>query len=61
MHCGERYNHFIRGQITDILESDDIVLVIDFRVGFSSKLPSTHRTIQLRFVNNTFFGDMFFE
>lgn len=32
MHRGEGYNHFIWCQITNILESDDIDFVVDFRV-----------------------------
>ena len=53
MHRRKGYNHFICREISDILRSDDVLLIVNFGVYSRSKLPNTRRRLILRCGNNT--------
>ena len=53
MHRGKGYNHFIWREISDILISDDVLLVVNFGVYSRSRPPNARRTLFLRCGNNT--------
>ncbi len=65
MHTGKGYNYFIWRQISDILRSDDLVLVVNFVVNFGvysrSRPPNAHRTLFLCCGNNTRWGYVLLE
>jgi hypothetical protein len=51
MHRGKGHNHFIWREISDVLRSDDVFLVVNFGV-----YPDAHRRLFLRCGNNTHRG-----
>jgi hypothetical protein len=53
MHRGKGYNHFIWREISDILISDDVLLVVNFGVYSRSRPPNKLRRLFLRCSNNT--------
>ena len=52
MHRGKGYNHFIWREISDILGSDDVLLVVNFRVHSRSRQLNARRRLFLRCGNN---------
>jgi hypothetical protein len=53
MHRGKGHNHFIWREISNILRSDDVFLVVNFRVYSRSTPPNARRRLLLRCGNNT--------
>ena len=51
MHRRKGYNHFICSEISDILRSDDVLLIVNFGVYSRSKSPNARRLF-LRCGNN---------
>lgn len=61
MHRGKGYNHFIWRKISDVLRSDDVLLVVNFGVLSSSRPLNEPKRLFLRRGNNTRRGYILFK